>query len=395
MKQFSIKGAKSNRLEGKRITLCVTGSVACARAPELARELMRHGADVTAIMSDGATELIHPNLMQWACEKDVVTSLTGRIEHVRLGAYSDLVLVCPATANTISKIACGIDDTPVTSTVSCALGAHVPVILVPAMHESMYEHLLVAENIAKLKKIGVEVVEPRLEEGKAKIAWNEDIINKVIALFAPKDLTGMKLVITGGPTYEKIDECRGIINRSSGKMACAIASNAKARGAHVTLVYGPAKQEPPKGVELVRVESTAEMTENAMKALAKADALVSVAAMADYRPGLFKGKLDSRKDLTLGLKKNEKLVALAKKKYPRKAVVAFKLGEEIDQEKALEYVRNGMDLVVADALDAIDADDAEVMITDGKRTVKLHAGKDEIAKAVLDELKAKLKRRKR
>ena len=123
---LSIKGNKSNLLKGKRITLCVTGSVACIEAPKIARELMRHGADVFPVMSESAEHLITKELMEWACENPVVTKLSGEIEHVRLGAYSDLVLVCPSTANTISKIACGIADTPVTSTVSCAIGAKSP-----------------------------------------------------------------------------------------------------------------------------------------------------------------------------------------------------------------------------------------------------------------------------
>ena len=162
---LSIKGNKSRLLGDKHITICVCGSVAAVRVPELARELIRHGAEVRIVASDAALTLVGEPLLQWACEHEIVTSLTGNIEHVRLGAYADLVMVCPATANTISKIAQGIDDTPVTSTVTCAIGADKPVIIVPAMHDSMYKHPIVTDNIARLEGIGVKVARPKLAVG--------------------------------------------------------------------------------------------------------------------------------------------------------------------------------------------------------------------------------------
>jgi len=139
-----IIGTKGDELKGRRIVLCVTGSVAAVKSPEIARELMRHGAEVYSVMTEMAQKIIHPNLMEWATGNPVVTALSGKVEHVALAGdrkwKADLVLVAPATANTISKIACGIDDTPVTSVVSAAFGSNIPIIIVPAMHESMYRH---------------------------------------------------------------------------------------------------------------------------------------------------------------------------------------------------------------------------------------------------------------
>ncbi|MCD6414770.1 MAG: bifunctional phosphopantothenoylcysteine decarboxylase/phosphopantothenate--cysteine ligase CoaBC [Candidatus Diapherotrites archaeon] len=396
MKQFSIKSVKSKSLLGKKITLCISGSVACVRAPELARELIRHGAEVAAVMSESAQKLISPDLLQWATDREVVSKLTGRIEHVRLGAYSDMVLVCPATANTISKISCGIDDTPVTSTVSCALGAGVPVMLVPAMHSSMYNHPIVKENLGKLKSIGVAVINPHIAEGKAKIAENDEIVKRVISTLTPKDLAGLKLVITGGPTYERIDACRGIINQSSGKMSCAIAANASARGAEVTLVYGPAREEPPSNVKLIKVTGAREMIEKTMDAIKSADALISAAAIADYSPiSVTNGKLESRKDLKLELKKNPKLVALAKKRFPEKLVVGFKLEETIREDKALECIKeSGIDLMVANSTKTIGANNAEAVIMDVKTKTRVNGTKAEVAKEILDALKSKWKKQK-
>ena len=165
-----------------KIVVGVCGSVAAVRTPELVRELVRRGFFVECVMSSEAKRIIHPNVLHWASGKSVITELTGAVEHVRLlgiGGEADLLLICPATSNTISKIACGIDDTPVTTLAATALGAKKPVIIVPAMHVSMYENPFVRDNVRKLKKAGIKFVGPRIEENKAKIAEEEDIIKAV------------------------------------------------------------------------------------------------------------------------------------------------------------------------------------------------------------------------
>jgi phosphopantothenoylcysteine decarboxylase/phosphopantothenate--cysteine ligase len=180
----NIVGMKSKKLEGKFIVLCITGSVSAVRSPEIARELMRESADVQVVMSKDAQKLIHPNLMEWATGNPVVTELTGKVEHVTLvGEHdekADLVLIAPATANTIGKIAVGIDDTPVTTVASTALGSNTPLMIVPAMHTSMYSNPFTKENIQRLKMQGIEFIGPRFEDRKAKIATTEEIVEAII-----------------------------------------------------------------------------------------------------------------------------------------------------------------------------------------------------------------------
>jgi len=165
-----------------KIVVCVTGSVAAVRVPELVREFVRQGFDVECVMSASAHKIIHQYVLDWASQKKVITEITGAVEHVRLlgvEGEADVLLICPATSNTIGKIACGIDDTPVTTMAATALGCGRKVLVVPAMHVSMYDNPFVKENIEKLKKAGVVFVGPRLEENKAKIADEEDIIEAV------------------------------------------------------------------------------------------------------------------------------------------------------------------------------------------------------------------------
>ena len=179
----TIQGSESEVLAGKKIALCISGSVAAIEAPIIARQLMRLGAEVFAVMTTAATKIIDPNLMHWATGNEVVTELTGKIEHVSLAGnevdHVDVILVCPATANTISKIACGIDDTPVTTVVTTGFG-RIPLAIVPAMHETMYSHPIVKKNIETLKKYGVYFIGPRMEEKKAKIAHIDEIVQKAL-----------------------------------------------------------------------------------------------------------------------------------------------------------------------------------------------------------------------
>jgi phosphopantothenoylcysteine decarboxylase / phosphopantothenate---cysteine ligase len=181
-----IIGTKGTELKNKNIVICITGSVAAIKSPEIARELIRHGARIFTVMSKMAQRIIHPDLMEWATGNSVVTELTGKTEHVVLGKDTDLILVAPATANTISKIACGIDDTPVTSVITVAFGTSVPIFIVPAMHETMYKHPILIQNIEKLRSLKCEFIGPEIEEGKAKIAQVEKIVKSVIAKFAKR-----------------------------------------------------------------------------------------------------------------------------------------------------------------------------------------------------------------
>ena len=172
-------------MKSKKIVIGVCGSVAAIRVPELIRELKRKGIGVQCVMSESAKSIIHPNVLEWASGNEVVTELTGKVEYIEsLGVDGDasLLLICPATANTISKIASGIDDTTVTTFATTALGSKIPVVIVPAMHMSMYKNPFVAENIRRLKKIGVKFIEPKIEENKAKVPPKENIVNFILKI---------------------------------------------------------------------------------------------------------------------------------------------------------------------------------------------------------------------
>jgi len=222
-----IKSSRGRELEGRTVILCVTGSVASIEVPSLARELMRHGAEVNAVMSEAAEKLVRPETLEWATGNPVVRRLTGKTEHVRLAGKwkgkADLVLIAPCTANTMSKVAVGIDDTPVTTIASMALGGGIPLVICPAAHEPMYKNPAVVSNMQKLMERGVDFVGPRIEEGKAKMASIDEIVQAVLRSFTRKDMQGKRVVVTGGPTVEFIDPVRVITNLSSGKMGLALA----------------------------------------------------------------------------------------------------------------------------------------------------------------------------
>ncbi|TFF93980.1 bifunctional phosphopantothenoylcysteine decarboxylase/phosphopantothenate--cysteine ligase CoaBC, partial [Candidatus Thorarchaeota archaeon] len=266
-----IKGSVSNTLSGKTIALCVTGSVAAVETVALSRKLMRHGAEIYVVMSQWAQKMVHPYLLEWATGNPVVTELTGQTEHITLAGkhdeHVDLVLVAPSTANTVGKIACGIDDTPVTTVVSSAIGAGIPVVVVPAMHESMYDHPAVIENLEKLRDLGVSVISPRLEEAKAKIPEVDTIVEHVIALLGPRDLAGKKFVVTAGPNRGWIDRVRYVTTPSTGKMGIAVAEALLSRGADVTLIVGPTSVKMPGKAEIVQIETQDEMLESVLGAL--------------------------------------------------------------------------------------------------------------------------------
>jgi phosphopantothenoylcysteine decarboxylase/phosphopantothenate--cysteine ligase len=407
-----IVGTEGKELKGKRIALCVTGSVAAVQSPEIARALMRHGADVFAVMSSMAAKVIHPYLMEWATGNEVITELTGKIEHVALvGEHSlrvDLLLIAPATANTISKIACGIDDTTVTSVATTAFGSNCPIIIVPAMHESMYNHPILTKNIKELKALGVEFVGPRIEEGKAKIAKTKEILDAVIRkLTASNDFSGLKVLITAGATAEHIDPVRIVTNKSSGKMGVALAEEALSRGAEVTLVYGSGTEAPPQRARVLNVETTEQMYEAVASELRskKYDVVMAVAAAADWAPEKpFAYKVSSHKlhSLDLKLKPTMKIIDSVKKISPKTFLVAFRAEYKLPKNELIESAHKRLLDARADVIVVNDVGKKgvgfgtgtnEVFIIDKKKKT-MHvplAKKREVAKKILDITIAKIK----
>jgi len=407
-----ITGSKSNLLKDRKVTLCITGSVAAIKCPEISRELMRQGAEVYAIMSTMAQKIIHPYLMGWATGNHVVTELTGKIEHVMLaGEFSekaDLVLVAPATANTIGKIACGIDDTPVTTVVSTALGSGMPVVVVPAMHESMYRHPVVTENVRKLQSLGVEFVMPRVEEGKAKIAETGEIVETVVhRLTTKKDLVKKKVLVTAGPTLEYLNPMRVITNRSSGKTGVAIVEEALSRGAEVTIVYGPGTAKPPVGARTISVETTQEMYEAVVSELKskKYDVMIAAAAVADWTPERkYQHKVPTSigNQLTVKLDPTPKIIDVVKKISSETFLVAFRAESNVSDEQLIQSAYKRLKKAKADLITANDTgrkgvgfsyDTNEVFIIDHNKKV-IHVPlttKRKVAKNLFDIIINKLK----
>ncbi|WP_297436964.1 bifunctional phosphopantothenoylcysteine decarboxylase/phosphopantothenate--cysteine ligase CoaBC [Thermococcus sp.] len=391
-----IHATKSRKLVGKKIVLAIPGSIAAVECVKLARELIRHGAEVHAVMSENATKIIHPYAMEFATGNPVVTEITGFIEHVELAGdhenKADLILVCPATANTIGKIACGIDDTPVTTVVTTAF-AHTPVMIAPAMHSSMYEHPIVVENIEKLKELGVEFIGPRFEEGKAKVASIDEIVYRVIKKLHRKDLAGKRVLITAGATREYIDPIRYITNASSGKMGMAIAEEADFRGAEVTLIktQGSVPSFVENQIEVETVEEMLEAIENELEAK-KYDIVVLTAAVSDFRVKEKAGvKIKSGKPLTLELEPTPKIIDRVKELQPDVFLVGFKAETEMNEGELIEAAREqieraGSDLVVANTLKAFGSEENEVILVGREFVKKLpRMSKRELAGRLLDE----------
>ncbi|MFX0026100.1 MAG: bifunctional phosphopantothenoylcysteine decarboxylase/phosphopantothenate--cysteine ligase CoaBC [Candidatus Hermodarchaeota archaeon] len=381
---------KGTILRGKTICMCLTGSVAIINAPIIARELMRLGAEVISVLSRAATELIDPSLMHWATGNPVITKLTGEVEHVLLAGYrpnatgkADLILVCPATANTISKIANGIDDTPVTTIVSTAFGSSIPIVIVPAMHESMF-HPILEKNISTLKKYGIDILGPRISEGKAKIAKLDDIIDRVIdLLIAKKDYEGMKVLITAGPTREPIDKVRFVSNRSSGRMGIELAKEAAARGADVLLIAGECMVKIPEYINTTNVETTDDFI-NAVKTELSSkdyDMFISAAAISDYKPiERIEGKIssDEVKELQVNMRLTPKIIDEARRKNYKTYIVGFKAETNVSRTQLIDraykrLLKSEIELIVANDIGRDDigfsSKDNEVYIIDKEKHI--------------------------
>ena len=268
---LDIVSSHGTELSGKKIVLCVAGSVAAYKAIELARLLMRHGADVTCVASSAVTKLIQPDYFKWATGNDVITKLTGKLEHIKLADYrqSDLLIVYPGTANTLGKLANGIDDTPISTVLTVGFGSKIPIMMCLAMHESMYENSAVKKNIGFLKN-KIQFVNPQMIEGKAKAPEPGYVLENVLSKFGSSPiLKNKKILMTAGPTVEYIDPVRVITNVSTGKTGVLLASELISAGAKVSMIYGPGNEKPPKGAKITNVKTSKEMFDATKKELKK------------------------------------------------------------------------------------------------------------------------------
>jgi len=385
----------------KTIVLGVTGSIAAYKAVELASKLTQEGAKVDVVMTQSAQEFVTPLTFRNITQRPVVTRMFDlasefSVEHVALAERADLVVIAPATANTIAKLAGGIADDMLCCTV---LATKAPVIVAPAMNVNMYENQVTQENIARLQGRGFTFVGPtygRLASGAwglGRLAEIDDILGAIRqALGRGGDLAGRRIVVSAGGTQEPIDPVRHISNRSSGKMGYALAEAARDRGAGVVLVSGPTTLNPPVGVEVVRVQTTIQMRDAIADAAGKADALLMAAAPADYRPAaIAETKIKKgREKLTIELVENPDIISEVKGDFIR---VGFAAESENLVDNAKEKLkRKNLDLIVANDITAADSgfavDTNRVVIIDrsGKVESLPLLSKSEVAHRVLDRV---------
>jgi len=403
---LDIVSSHGMELSGKKIVLCVAGSVAAYKAIELARLLMRHGAYVTCVTSNAVTKLIQPEYFKWATGNEVITKLTGELEHIRLADYnqSDLVIVYPATANTLGKLANGIDDTPVSTVLTVGFGSKIPILMCLAMHASMYENLAVKKNIKFLKN-KIEFLSPNLIEGKAKSPEPEDVLENVLKKFGSSSvLKNKKVLITAGPTIEQIDPIRAITNQSSGKTGVSLASELISAGAKVTFVYGPGNEKPPKGAKIINVVSSKEMHSAVKLELKKKfDIVIMAAAVADYIPTIqSKNKIKSSKlSMNISLKKAPKIIDQIKKYQKDVLLVGFKAETNFTKAQLIKSAQKKLkestaDMIIANDIGSIrykkNPKNNQVIIVDSKKNiVSGWMNKEKIAKFIRKQIETKIK----
>ncbi|PSP92344.1 bifunctional phosphopantothenoylcysteine decarboxylase/phosphopantothenate--cysteine ligase CoaBC [Halobacteriales archaeon QS_1_68_44] len=383
-------------LDDVRVALGVSGSIAAVKTIELAHELRRRGAEVRAVMTDAATGIVHPWALEFATDNPVVTEITGSVEHVELcgrEGWADVLLLAPSTANTVGKIASAVDDTPVTTCATTALGADVPVVVAPAMHEPMYDHPGVLAAIETLESWGVAFVDPRIEEGKAKIAGEAAIVLGTARAVGDRPLAGEHVVVTSGATSEPVDPVRVITNRASGRTGRAAAKACYVRGADVTLVHdGPAVPY----AETRRAETAAEMLEAVADAAEEADALVSAAAIGDYTVEAADEKIRSGQELTLELSPTPKLIDEVRAAHPDLPVVGFKAETGGDDEAMVAAARSTLEradlsFVVANDAGVMGEATARVLVVRADDVREFEGSKAAVGDVVAEELLAELR----
>ncbi|MCI4363807.1 MAG: bifunctional phosphopantothenoylcysteine decarboxylase/phosphopantothenate--cysteine ligase CoaBC [Thermoplasmata archaeon] len=396
----AIRGRRSQLLAGKRIILGVSGSIAAVEVPRIARELIRHGAEVQAVLSSEATRLLTPEAVEFATGHPPITSLTGAMEHVtHLGpgeGQADLLLLVPATANTIGKIAHGIDDTPVTTFASIALGAGVPVLVAPAMHGDMGRNPAVRESLERLRSFGVGVISPRREEGEEKLPSPEEVAAEVLHRLASGPWAGRRVLVIGGASREPIDDVRSVTNESTGATAVALASEAYYRGAEVSLWLGAAEVAPPSFVPVFRWRSVQQLIDQVRGPPglpAPLDAIWVPAALSDFTLTRAKGKIESRdrEQLSLRLRRAPKVLPeLRAAAPPPTLLIAFKLASTRRSSelvgRAIELRKESKaDWVVANAPSNLaSAEGSWWVLSPRGRPVRLAGSKREAAGELLD-----------
>jgi len=397
-------------LANKTVILGITGSVAAYKAADIASKLTQAGAKVEVVMTEAATKFVAPLTLRSITGRLVVTDMFElasefSIEHVALAEAADVVVIAPATACVIAKLAAGISDDALTCTV---LATEAPVIVAPAMHASMFQNSVTQQNLAKLKARGFTIVGPeygRLASGKVglgRLAETDKIIDTISQVLSKsRDLAGKRIVVTAGGTQEPIDPARHIGNRSSGKMGYALAEAARDRGAEVKLIAAPTSLPQPAGIEVIPVITTAQMKKAVTEAVAQADALIMAAAVTDYQPkSVAKAKIKKETPtLTLELIRTPDILAEVKGNFLKVGFAAETQDIVAHAKQKLE--KKQLDLIVAnditDASSGFGTDTNKVTLIDKQGNVEdlPLLTKREVADRILDRVAELLSKRKK
>lgn len=411
-----IIGKQSNILKGKKIVLCITASVAAYKAIDLSRTLMRNGAEVFPVMSRSTnSKLLTEEMMNWATGNKTVSELTSDLEHISLANYgkSDIIIVYPCTANTLGKFANGIEDNPVTTILSVAFGSGIPIVIAPAMHEAMYENVIIMENIKKLKSLGVSILEPSITEDKAKVISGDKVVQFVInKIAAPKAKIKSKInaLVTAGSTIEYIDSIRILTNLSSGKMGLNIAEQCLDKGFNVTFVYGQGSLNIPDDprMEIIKIKTTEEMLKTMKDRILdqKQHIVFHTAAVADFSISRTNKKMPNKLDTRNGTKTitlipTPKIVDKIKQYDKNVFLVAFKAEYGISKELLIKRAIDKLDeckgnLIVANDVSkkgcdfGSDTNDVYIIDKEGKTIHIPLQSKKEIASELIEIVCKKL-----
>jgi phosphopantothenoylcysteine decarboxylase / phosphopantothenate---cysteine ligase len=395
----------------KKILLCVTGGIAVYKAAALTSKLVQAGADVKVIISESAAKFVTPLTFQALSRNEVYMDTFDEknpqtIAHIDLADWADLILVAPATANTIAKLAGGIADNMITTTL---LATRAPVWIAPAMNVHMYDHPAVKKNISILAEYGYQFIEPSEGYlacgyvGKGRLEEPEKIVELIQSSFvanSKKQLDGKTVLVTAGPTREKIDPVRFISNHSSGKMGYALAAEAKRQGANVILVSGPVRITPPDGVELIKVESAEDMFNAVMENFESADVIIKTAAVADYRPKyVYDQKVKKQDgDTTIELERTKDILFELGQRKKNQLLVGFaaETNNVVDYAKK-KLIKKNADMIIANNVKVegagfgTDTNIVTIVKKDGSITELPLMSKSEVAEKIIEEVSLLLK----
>ena len=393
-------------LKDKTVVIGVSGGIAVYKTLDVVSRLRKLGVNVNVIMTKSATEFVTPLSFQSLSQNYVVCDMfedpkTWDVEHISLAKRADVFLIAPATANVIGKIANGIADDMLTTTV---MATKAKVLIAPAMNTNMYENPILQRNINTLKELGYNFVEPQSgrlacgDTGKGKLASPETIVDEVVKLLSKgQDLKGKSIIVTAGPTVESIDPMRYITNRSTGKMGYSIAKEAIERGADVTLITGPTNLTPPQNLKkLVKIESAKDMYEAVLANLDENDVVIKSAAVADYKPKNYSNKKikKSDDDLVIELDRNKDIAQEIGKIKNNKILVGFAAEtNDLIENASLKIKKKNLDFIVANDLTkegagfGVDTNIVKIIDKEGNITEYPKMKKEEVANIILDKIK--------